>query len=208
MNHVSQLRPATPLRTAATVVRFDPVTIVLHWATVVLLAVMFASIWGRAVVGEGAPAADGLLTLHRSAGVTLWLVAFCRISWRLTFALRPPLPTSVSLLQARAAAATEGGLYVLLLVQPLTGLMQTLARGRPFQFFFFAVPQAMPRDKNLAMLFHQAHELAAWLLLGLIALHVGAALLHGFVLKDGVLQSMLPRGRPRPVAAPRRRVAS
>lgn len=208
MNHVPQLRPATPLRTDASVVRFDPVTLVLHWATVVLLAVMFASIWGRALVGEGAPAADGLLTLHRSAGLTLWLVAVCRISWRLTFALRPPLPTSVSPLQARAAAATEGGLYLLLLLQPLTGLMQTLARGRPFQIFVFAVPPAMARDRNLAMLLHQAHELAAWLLLGLIALHVGAALLHAFVLNDGVLQSMLPRARPGPVPAPRRRVAS
>jgi cytochrome b561 len=208
MNHVSQLRPGSRLRTEVTVVRFDPVTIVLHWATVVLLAVMFASIWARALVGEGAPMGGGLLTLHRSAGVTLWLVAFCRISWRLAFAVRPPLPASVSLLQARAAAATEGGLYVLLLVQPLTGLMQTLARGRPFQIFFFAVPQAMSRDRNLAMLFRQTHELAAWLLLGLIAMHVGAALLHGLVLKDGVLQSMLSGRRRPPVAAPRGRAAS
>jgi len=203
MNDLAQFRAATQPRTVAAVLRFDPVSITLHWATVVLLAVMFASIWGRGVMGEDTPAGVGLLTVHRSAGVTLWVVAVCRLGWRLTFALRPPLPASVSPLQARASAVTEGGLYILLLVQPFTGLMQTLARGRPFQLFMFEAPQAMDRDRGLAMLFHEAHELAAWLLLGLVALHVGAALLHGLVLKDGVLQTMLPRRRRK--VAPRGR---
>jgi cytochrome b561 len=208
MNDLAQFRAATQPRTHTAVLRFDPVTIALHWATVLLLVVMFASIWGRGLIGEDSPAGAGLLTLHRSAGVTLWLVAFCRISWRLTFAMRPPLPASVSPLQARAAAATEGALYLLLLAQPVTGLMQTLARGRPFQIFVFEVPQTMARDQTRAMLFHQAHELSAWLLLGLIGLHVGAALMHGVVRKDGVLPTMLPRRRRRPVAAPRGRARS
>jgi cytochrome b561 len=191
--------------TAAPQLRFDPVTKVLHWATVLLLVGMFASIWGRGVVGENTPAGASLLTIHRSAGATLWLVAVGRLGWRLTFALRPSLPATLSPLQVRAAALTEGGLYVLLLMQPLTGLMQSLARGRPFQLFLFEAPQVMSRNPSVGMLFHQLHELAAWLLLGLIALHVGAALLHGLVLKDGVLQTMLPgRGGK---AAPRRRAA-
>ncbi|HLZ74112.1 cytochrome b [Phenylobacterium sp.] len=201
MNDVAQFKPIAQPRTIAPVLRFDPVTIALHWATVVLLVTMFASIWSRGFIGEDTPAGADLLTLHRSAGVTLWVLAFCRLGWRLTFALRPPLPVSVAPLQARAAAITEGGLYLLLLVQPFTGLMQTFARGRPFQLFGFEAPQVMARDKGLAMIFHQVHELAAWLLLGLIALHVGAALLHGVILKDGVLQTMLPRRRPH--ASPR-----
>jgi cytochrome b561 len=183
---------------------FDRVSIVLHWATVALLAVMFASIWSRSLVGEGAPVAAGLLTLHRSTGVTLWILAVGRLGWRLGFATRPALPPSVSAPQARAAAVTEGGLYVLLLTQPITGLMQTLAHGRPFQLFLFEAPEVMDRDRGLATLFHQIHGLAAWLLLGLIGLHIGAALLHGFVLKDGVLQTMLPAIRRTP-ATPRGR---
>ncbi|HEX3363669.1 cytochrome b [Phenylobacterium sp.] len=205
MNDLAWSKPASQPKTAAPLLRFDPVSIALHWATVLLLTVMFASIWGRGFLGEDTPAGSGLLTLHRSAGVTLWLVAIGRLVWRLTFGLRPSLPPSVSPLQARAAALTEGGLYILLLVQPLTGLLQTLARGRPFELFMFEIPQAMARDKGLAMLFHQVHELAAWLLLGLVGLHVGAALLHGVVLKDGVLQTMLPRRRPE--GAARRRAA-
>jgi cytochrome b561 len=205
MTTLAPFKTEALVRTVTPVRRFDPVSIALHWTTVVLLVVMFASIWGRGFIGEDTPAGVGLLTLHRSAGVTLWLVAFGRIGWRLTLALRPPLPASVSPLQMRAAAVTEGGLYILLLVQPFTGLMQTFARGRPFQLFGFDAPQVMARNNGLATLFHQAHGLAAWLLLGLIGLHVGAAMLHGLVLKDGVLQTMLPQRRPKPT--PRRRAA-
>jgi cytochrome b561 len=38
----------------------------------------------------------------------------------------------------------------------------------------------------------QVHETGAWLLLALIGLHAGAALFHALVLRDRVLQRMLP----------------
>jgi cytochrome b561 len=55
----------------------------------------------------------------------------------------------------------------------------------------------MARDKALASRFHAFHELGAWLLLGLIGLHVAAALFHGVVKRDGVLASMWPWPIPR-----------
>ncbi|MFA6606831.1 MAG: cytochrome b/b6 domain-containing protein, partial [Sphingomonas sp.] len=54
------------------------------------------------------------------------------------------------------------------------------------------MPVVMERDKALTRLFHDLHENVAWVLLGLIALHVLAALFHRIVVKDEVLQSMLP----------------
>src|SRR6476660_2741452 len=83
-------------------------------------------------------------------------------------------------------------LYALLLLQPLTGLAQSLARGRSFMLFEWQVPKVMAGKKVLTLLFHQIHTVSAWLLLGLIGLHVLAALFHRLVLKDEVLQSMLP----------------
>jgi cytochrome b561 len=53
----------------------------------------------------------------------------------------------------------------------------------------------MARDKDLAHLFHDLHEMSATVLLALIALHTTAALFHGFVLRDGVLRAMLPGRR-------------
>jgi superoxide oxidase len=177
-------RPGAP-------VRFDGVSIGLHWATVILIVAMFASAWSIGLAGDAA----ARLTLHRSTGVILWFLAIARLAWRLRFAGRPPLPAHLPAVQRLAATLVEGALYVLLLTQPLTGLAQTLARGKPFQLFVFQAPALLARDKPMTRLFHETHELSAWVLLGLIGVHIAAALFHRFGLRDRVLQSMWPGRR-------------
>jgi cytochrome b561 len=191
MNALVTIPPTATPQVAVAPTYFDTVTMALHWATVLLIVVLFASAWSLSLATDGAQAST-LLTVHRSLGVAVWLVATGRLIWRLRFAVRPPLPASLPPAQRRAAAVSEAGLYLILLVQPLTGLAQSFARGRPFQLFLFQAPKLMARDKALVGLFHQIHGFTAWALLGLIGLHVGAALFHGLVRRDGVLQSMWP----------------
>jgi cytochrome b561 len=195
MNDLALIPSTTRAVAPPDATRFDSVSIGLHWTTAVLVAAMFASALSIGLAQDGATAA-GLLTLHRSLGVTLWVLAIARLGWRLRFARRPPLPASLPILQRLAATLTEGALYVLLLIQPLTGLAQSVTRGRPFQLFLVQAPALMARDKPLTGLFHKIHELSAWMLLALIAVHTGAALFHRLVLKDGVLQSMWPGPPP------------
>lgn len=173
------------------VARFDGATIAIHWITLLLIAALFASAWARALA-EGGGQAAFLLWAHRSLGILVWLLTAARLAWRWTGGAHPPLPASVSPPQRMAARATEYALYVLLLVQPLTGLGQSLFRGRPFDLFFGAMPALVARDRGLVRLFGDVHEEAAWLLLALIALHALAALAHRYLFRDGVLQSILP----------------
>jgi superoxide oxidase len=189
--------PSETASAAAPASRFDGVSLGLHWASVVLIVVLFASAWSLGLARDGA-AAGALLRLHRSLGVSLWVVALVRLGWRLGFAVRPALPADIPGLQKTAAAVSEGGLYILMLVQPLTGLAQSITRGKPFLLFAFQAPRLMTRDKALTGVFHNIHELGAWLLLTLIGVHVAAALFHGLIQRDGVLQSMWPR-RPQKV---------
>ena len=95
-------------------------------------------------------------------------------------------------LQQWIAKANEYGLYVLLLAQPITGLGDVVFHGRPFTLFIWQVPALLAPDPAIRSLFQEAHELGAKALLVLIGLHAGAALFHGLVLRDGVLQRMLP----------------
>ena len=53
--------------------RFDILTIGLHWATVTLIAGMFASAW--LLLASDREHAVMLLTVHRSLGVVTWVVA-------------------------------------------------------------------------------------------------------------------------------------
>jgi superoxide oxidase len=180
------------------------VTIGLHWTTVVLIVGMFASAWLHAQAGADKQASL-LLTLHRSLGVTLGAVAVCRLGWRLGFAFLPPFPPAMSKTQQTLAKISEYGLYALLLGQPLTGLAQSLAWGRPFTLFAWTAPAIMARNNGLTGLFHEIHEFSAWALLALIGLHILAALFHRFVLRDDVLQSMLPWKPLARLARPARR---
>ena len=170
--------------------RFDILTIGLHWATVTLIIGMFVSAW--LLLASDREHAAMLLTVHRSLGVVTWAVAIVRLAWRFSYAYLPPFPQNMSKVQQRLAKTSEYGLYALLLFQPLTGLAQSLARGRHFMLFAWQVPSVMAGDKPLTALFHQIHALSARVLLGLIGLHILAALFHRFVLRDEVLQSMLP----------------
>ena len=170
--------------------RFDAFTIGLHWATVTWIVCMFASAW--LLLASDREHAAMLLTVHRSLGVVTWAVAIVRLGWRFSCAYLPPFPQNMPKVQERLAKVSEYTLYALLLFQPLTGLAQSLARGRHFMLFAWQMPSVMAGDKPLTTLFHQIHALSAWLLLGLIGLHILAALFHRFVLRDEVLQSMLP----------------
>ena len=168
---------------------FDRISIAVHWLTVVLVATQFATAWLLNLSGSDT---SRILLVHRSIGILTWVVVVLRLIWRHAFAYLPPFPVSMPKLQQRIAKLNEYGLYGLLLVQPLTGLGNTLLHGRPFALFVWQVPIWFAPDKSISLLFQSLHELAAWLLLALIGIHAAAALFHGLILRDGVLQRMLP----------------
>ena len=173
--------------------RFDQTSIILHWLTVLLTVVQFLSIWAHEAAGHQSNTAAALLSLHRSAGVLTWVVVVGRLCWRRYFAYQPPFPLSMPNFQQTIAKANEYGLYILLLAMPMTGLARVILRGQPFDLFVWQVPALMEPDPAIRSLFVEAHAIAAKALMVLIALHAGAALFHRLVLRDGVLQRMLPR---------------
>jgi superoxide oxidase len=173
--------------------RFDGTSIMLHWLTVFLIVVQFASIWAREASGHHSDLGAALLSLHRTSGVLTWFVAVARLAWRYSSAHLPPFPPSMPEFQQMIAKAAEYGLYALLLAMPITGLMRVLLRGQSFNLFFWQVPALLEPNPALRSIFVESHDIGAKALIALIGLHAGAALFHRLVLRDGVLQRMLPR---------------
>jgi superoxide oxidase len=171
---------------------FDPTSIVLHWVTALLIIGQFTTGWLHGAVGHKTGLALEILATHRTLGVLTWTVGLARLVWRRRLAYLPPFPESMSKLQQWIAKANEYGLYVLLLVQPITGLAEVVLRGRPFTVFIWQVPALSAPHVAIRSLVQEAHGFGAKALLALIGLHVGAALFHGLVLRDDVLQRMLP----------------
>jgi cytochrome b561 len=180
---------------AATRPPFDRVTIAVHWTTVALVLGLFAVALAMSQVQDEA-GAKALLTLHRSLGVTVWTLTVLRLVWRLTRASLPPFPESMGAPHRLAARLSEYGLYLFLLAQPVTGMIQSLYRGKAFDLFYlWRVPAVVGRDRALVHLFHAIHEGSGWAFAALIGLHASAALIHRFVLRDGVFESMWRFGR-------------
>jgi cytochrome b561 len=171
--------------------RYDRISVALHWLTVLLLLAMFGTAWAREAAAGGDSAAS-LLEWHRSMGVAVWTLTLARLLWKTKKARQPRLPASMSRIQRRLARGTEMALYILLLTQPISGVVQSVARGKALALDGLTLPALMARDKGLTQLAHAIHEKAALVLLALIGLHALAAMFHGIVRRDGVLQSMLP----------------
>jgi cytochrome b561 len=172
--------------------RFDHVSIALHWLTVLLIIIQFASVWVLDAAGDKSALGAALLSLHMTSGVLTWFVVVARLVWRHNFAYLPPFPPSMPKFQQTIAKANEYGLYLLLLTQPLTGLGRVLLRGRPFDLFFWQVSALFEENDSIRHILAETHEFGAKALLALIGLHAGAALFHYLILRDGVLQRMLP----------------
>ena len=181
---------------------YDRLTIILHWTTLALVLVQLASAW-LIDHGGGREVGAAALTVHRSSGSVLWLVVASRLVWRVTGMQLPPFPPKMSRLHIAGVHLSEYGLYLLLLAQPLTGLADTLLRGRPFALFVWNIPTLVARDKPDAALAHLAHMVGAYALVALVTVHALAALTHRFMLNDGVFESMTGGKRPPPKSARR-----
>lgn len=173
--------------------RYRLPAVLLHWAMAVLLLGLVVLGWYM----SGLPFSPLRLKLyqwHKWAGITALALAFARLVWRLMQA-PPPLPATLvqamPAWQHRAPRAVHAALYGLFFAVPLLGWAYNSATGIPLVLFgLFPLPDLRPTDKALATQLKQLHQLAAYALVGLVLLHVGAALKHHFVDRDGLLGRM------------------
>jgi cytochrome b561 len=157
----------------------------LHWFTAVLVLSTIPIGVLMVDVSEG-PLQDLLYDLHRSIGVVIIPLLVIRLGYRLTHSPLP-LPDDIPPIQQFVAHATHWGLYALLIVQPFVGWVATSAYGAPIVVFgFFQLPPIWPQDQPFSDRLFVVHQL-----IGLAAAHIGAALYHHFVRKDGVLMRMI-----------------
>ncbi len=174
--------------------RYDRFMQFVHWITFLLLTATFAAAW-LIRYADTREQVNGLVQLHRSLGLTTLCVTACRLMWRFVARI-PPLPQDLARLQRLAARTNGYALYALLLLQPSLGFLHSNAAGKPVVVYFLGtIPPLLAPDRDLARLLFMAHGFVAQLLLGLIALHVAAALFHHFVRRDDVLVAMVPRRR-------------
>jgi cytochrome b561 len=167
--------------------------VVLHWLTVLCLIMAAALILTRDQV-DGRALEQWLLEGHRHFGLLVLLLLVARVVVRIRTGKLPSVGNHSRIIRI-AAALTHIALYGLLLALPLLGWALSDAQDKPVHFLGATLPAIVGADEDLADQLQLLHTDAAWLLLGLVTLHVAAALVHHFVLRDGTLRMMLPKRR-------------
>jgi cytochrome b561 len=117
-----------------------------------------------------------------------------RVYLRIRLGRLPPQYSASALIRA-AAATTHLILYALLLMLPLLGWALSNAAGKSVGLFGVPLPALVGADEDLADELQTWHVDTAWVLLAIVSLHIAAALWHHFVMRDGVLRTMLPQRR-------------
>jgi cytochrome b561 len=166
----------------------------LHWSMAVLIITMLFV--GVGMVSTVSRLHLALVALHRPLGIALLVLVVARVIARLRSGA-PPLPADLPGWQRFGAHVSHLALYALMAAMPLVGWSMLSAGGFPVVMFGNVhLPPIMPRNVTLYALLRAAHTWLAFALFATVLLHLGAALFHAWIRRDGVLASMA-RGEPR-----------
>lgn len=182
-----------------TAYRYDRAQRLFHWTMAIIIGLAIAVGLYCWTQPPGTSPRRELLDLHKSLGTTAAVLIVLRIGYRLWRGEPPyrrPLPNAVHW----AAKAGHLALYGLMILMPVSGYLDSAAGGYSLPWFgLFSWPRLAPLDKALSHRAAEIHEIGAWLLLAVLAIHIAAVAWHAWVVRDEVPSRMIasvtpPRG--------------
>ena len=161
---------------------------ILHWAMAALILAML--LIGAGMLSTTTARYPELLAWHRPIGLAILILALVRLGVRLTHRA-PALPADLPAIQVAAAKGSHYLLYALMIAMPLIGWAMQSAGGYPVILWKGVVLfPILPHAVQLYGWLRFAHGLLAYAFFLLILAHLGAALFHGLIRRDGVFRSM------------------
>jgi cytochrome b561 len=173
--------------------RWSGLIISLHWAGAAVILALIALGWSMIYGGLDSAATFDLYQWHKSFGFVALALTAARLAARV--AGRAPPPAASPQWERRLAAFAQGSLYLLTLGAIVSGwlVVSTSPLPVPTRFFdLLVIPNIAPADPSLFAAAALAHEVTAWAIACLLALHVAGALKHHFVNRDDVLRRISP----------------
>lgn len=181
--------------------RYGAVSVFLHWSIALLIVTNILVAW----VMESTDAFGGLpFVMHLSIGLTVLLLSFVRLGWRLANPW-PPLPATMPGWEKLLARFTHVAFYVLILAIPLLGWATASASPRsgdslPYLGFIPWPTLPVPASEALNAQLGEVHGFGVLLTVLLLALHIAGAVRGTYYERFGILGRMIP-GLRRPEAS-------
>jgi cytochrome b561 len=164
--------------------RYGSVAVTIHWLSAVLILALFST--GLLAAGQADPEAKlALVRFHVPLGTAVLVLTLLRIVWWWVADRRPALPADQPRWQKFMAHAVHIALYLVVLLLASSGIATLVLSGA-----LPAIIAGTTLPDLETLLPRMVHGVASKVMLGLLALHIGAALWHQFIRRDHLLARM------------------
>ena len=168
----------------------------LHWLIALMILGALVVGWTLGTLGfRGAVETFGqdmtnmLYEYHKTFGVLILGFMVLRIALKLMLP-KPAYAEPLSRFEHIASNAVHGILYLAVVLMAVVGWLGTGASGFPVEFFNWNLPAILAKDKALGETLFTLHYLLGIVITFAVAAHIGGALKHWLVNKDGVMRRM------------------
>lgn len=173
--------------------RYHRISQTLHWFTALLVLVMYVTGWGREFMDGDLRKA--MMPIHKSVGITIIILTLGRLGWRF-FQKPPAYAVPMPRILHRLSQAAHWALYGFLIAIPTLGWLLISAADRPMLYLgVIDLPLLIGKNPELRPVIGSWHVNGAIAMFVVIAAHAIAACFHQFVLKDRLIDRMLPAGK-------------
>ncbi|XSG81713.1 MAG: cytochrome b [Methyloligella sp. ZOD6] len=174
---------------------FPALSRVFHWLmAAMILTMLFVGIGMVASLSDY----HWLVSIHKPLGILILILAAIRLINR-QINPPPPLPADLPVPIRTAAIGSHLLLYGLMFAVPLVGWAMLSAGDYPVVLYgAWVLPPIAPHSPTLFAVLRTTHTVLAMLFFAVILAHIGAALLHRLVFRDGVFQSMATLHKVKP----------
>ncbi len=159
-----------------------------HWLIFILVFVLIlvGFFWESAGAMKGT-----VINVHKLTGLTVLALVILRVLWTLSNP-KPKIPNARPW-EKIIEHVIHGFIYIALMGMPISGWIMVTSAGRPPHLLGYTLPMpGVAVDKEWAYLAGYVHFILACVLMGLVGLHILAALKHHFINHDNILKRMLP----------------
>jgi cytochrome b561 len=172
--------------------RYGAVTQSLHWITAILVLAAFIYGPGGSEARAYSAAKDFERQLHETLGLCVLLLTVLRLAWR-AVETRPE-PPRVPAWMSLSGKLVQWSLYGMLFSVPITAIAGAWLEGHALTLLGgLEIAPLTAKSHAVGVRISKLHTWLGDAILWLAGFHAAAALLHHFVLDDGVLASMLPK---------------
>jgi len=158
----------------------------IHWLSAALIiGLLILGIYMTPFDMDNIERSESLYFWHKSFGILSFLFVIIRVINRHRHTL-PGLPEGMPQHEKLAAKFAHAALYVLMVLVPILGYLQSSAYefSSGIHFFGIDLPELIPANQSVFEITNSLHKWASYAFIAVLAAHIAGAIKHRFFDKE------------------------